>query len=212
MTLPFTPGEFFDVFSAYNRALWPFAAALWVYALAMVVLFGLGRASGRSIALLLAVQWTWAAVACHAAFFSPINPAAWLFGALFLIEGALLAWFGLFRTRLQVSAGSSPRHAFAWILIVYALLYPLLARASGHAFPALPTFGVPCPTTILTIGFLFAASAPVPRVIAIIPLAWALIAGSAALTLGVLPDLMLWAGGSAYVLHLARSARSPVRA
>jgi hypothetical protein len=212
MTLPFTPGEFFDVFGAYNRALWPFAAALWVYALTIVVLFGLGRASGRSIALLLAVQWTWVAVAYHAAFFSPINPAAWLFGALFLIEGALLAWFGLARNRLQVSTGSSPRHAFAWILIVYALLYPLLVRASGHGFPALPTFGVPCPTTILTIGFLFAASAPVPRVIAIIPLAWALLAGSAALTLGVLPDLMLWAGGGAYALYLARSARSSVGA
>ena len=81
-------------------------------------------------------------------------------------------------------------------------------RAGGHAFPALPTFGVPCPTTILTIGFLFAADAETPRAIAAIPLAWALIAGSAALTLGVVPDVMLWAGGGAYACYLAVGARS----
>jgi hypothetical protein len=212
MTLPFTPGEFFDVFSAYNRALWPFPAALWVYALVIVVLFARGRASGRSIAVLLAVQWAWAAVAYHAAFFSPINPAAWLFCILFLAECALIIWFGVVRTRLQFSPGGSTRHAFAWILIVYALMYPLLVRASNHAFPALPTFGVPCPTAILTLGFFFAASAPMSRVIAVIPLAWAFVAGSAALTLGVLPDLMLWAGGGAYVWYLATAPGSKVRA
>ena len=212
MTLPFTAGDFFDVFSAYNRALWPFAAALWGYALAVAVLFALGRASSRSIALLLAVQWAWAAVAYHAAFFSPINPAAWLFCVLFLIECGLIAWFGVVGNRLQFSTDGSPYRTFAWILIVYALLYPLLFRASGHAFPALPTFGVPCPTTILTLGFLFAARASMPRVIAVVPLAWALVAGSAALTLGVQPDLMLWVGGGAFAVHLASSARSTVHA
>jgi len=212
MTLPFTPDQFFDVFSAYNRALWPFALALWSYAVAVVVLFARGQASGRSIAGLLAIEWAWAAVAYHAAFFSPINPAAWLFCALFLVESALIVWFGLLGRRLRFSTGGSPRHALAWILIVYALVYPLLARAGGHAFPALPTFGVPCPTTILTIGFLFAADRQTSRVIAAIPLAWALIAGSAALTLGVTPDLMLWAGGGAYALYLAAGARSTLHA
>lgn len=212
MALPFTAGEFFDVFSAYNRALWPFAALLWIYALVVVVLFARDRATGRSIALLLAVQWAWAAVAYHAAFFSAINPAAWLFSVLFLIEGGLFAWFGIVGTRLQFSTGGSRHHAVAWFLIVYALLYPLLARVSGHAFPALPTFGVPCPTTILTIGFLCAGKAPMPRAVAVIPLAWALVGGSSALTLGMLPDLMLWAGGAAYVWHLATMPRAKVGA
>jgi uncharacterized protein DUF6064 len=206
MTLPFTSGEFFDVFAAYNRALWPLAAALWVYALVITVLFARGQASGRSIATLLAVEWTWAALAYHAAFFARINPAAWLFCALFLIEGGLIAWFGVVHPRMQFSRNDAARRALTWTLIVYALLYPLLARTGGHAFPALPTFGVPCPTTILTIGFLFAAR-HMPPMIAVIPLMWALVAGSAALTLGVLPDLMLWAGGAAFVVHLALSAR-----
>jgi Family of unknown function (DUF6064) len=212
MTLPFTPGEFFDVFSAYNRALWPFAVALWIYALAVVVRFARRQASGRSIALLLSIEWAWTAVAYHAAFFSPINPAAWLFAVLFLVESGLIAWFGIVHSRMQFSTGSSPRGALAWIVIVYALAYPLLARAGGHAFPALPTFGVPCPTTILTIGFLFASDARLPRVVAAIPLLWALIAGSAALTLGVAPDLMLWASGGAYAWYLANAARSHVPA
>ena len=212
MTLPFTPGEFFDVFSAYNRALWPFATALWIYALAVVVRFALGRASGRSIAVLLTIEWAWTAVAYHAAFFAPINPAAWLFAFLFLVEGGLIAWFGVVHRRMQFSTGSSPRAALAWVVIVYALAYPLLARAGGHAFPAMPTFGVPCPTTILTIGFLLTGDARMPRAIAAIPLFWAVVAGSAALTLGVMPDLMLWASGGVYAAHLVRTARPRVHA
>ena len=126
----------------------------------------------------------------HAGFFSSINPAAWLFSALFVAQGVLFVWFGVLHDRLRFSPLGSPRHTFAWVFIVYALLYPLLAHAGGHTFPRMPTYGVPCPTTLLTIGFLFAADPPVPRLIAVIPITWAFIGGSAALFLGVRADLM----------------------
>lgn len=207
MSLPFTPDQFFDVFAAYNRSLWPVALALWGYALVAAVVLIRGRRSGRFAATMLAVEWIWAGLAYHAVFFSGINPAAWLFAALFLTEAGLLVWFGVVRDELRFSATGSLRHVVGWTLIIYGLLYPLLALAEGHTFPRAPTFGVPCPTTLLTIGWLFIADPPWPKVVALVPITWALIGGSAAGLLGVRTDLMLWGAAIA----LAASMWVPVR-
>jgi len=56
------------------------------------------RGSGRAIGWLLAAFWAWMAVAYHFAYFTRINPAAWLFGALFLVEAALFARYAFDRT------------------------------------------------------------------------------------------------------------------
>ena len=202
MSLPFTTEEFFAVFAAYNRTLWPFALALWVLAAAGAVALARSRDASRFLGIVLTVQWAWAGLAYHAAFFSSINPAAWLFGGLFLIQSALFAWYGVGRRRVQVSPRGSPRHIAAWALIIYSLAYPGLVLAEGHRLPAAPTYGVPCPTTLMTIGVLFAADPPWPRSIAVIPVLWAFIAGSAAVTLGVHADLMLWAAAVGLIRHL----------
>jgi hypothetical protein len=155
VTLPFTSAEFFDVFGAYNRSLWVFVLGLWLYAVAGALV--LARSDGRSrfVSSLLAVQWVWAGLAYHAMFFSRINPAAWLFAALFVVQSLLFVWFGVIHQQLRFSPRGSFRHAAAWALIVYGLMYPLIVRIEGHGYPDAPTFGVPCPTTLLTIGFLF---------------------------------------------------------
>ena len=196
MSLPFTRAQFFDVFAAYNTSLWPFAMALWLLTVGAVVILGRGnRGAGRLFSLLLAIHWAWAALAYHVAFFSSINPAAWLFAALFLVQAALFMWFGVLRANLRCSPGQSFRHYVAWIFVGYSLLYPAIVWAEGNAYPRLPTFGVPCPTTVLTIGFLLAADPPVPRVLPLIPIVWAFIGGSAAFLLGVHADVMLLAAG-----------------
>jgi hypothetical protein len=199
MTLPFTRDEFFDVFAVYNQRLWPFALALWLLTAYTLVRLIRARSSGEPwwIPELLAIHWAWAGLAYHAAFFSSINPAAWVFSALFVLEAGLLLWYGVVRGPLQLSHGPLLQRLLSWGLIAYALLYPAIVRAEGHAFPRLPTFGVPCPTTILTIGFLLAAGRSLPRVVAVIPLIWAFIAGSSAFLLGVRADLMLLAAGIA---------------
>jgi hypothetical protein len=56
---------------------------------------------------------------------------------------------------------------------------------------------VPCPTTLFTAGCLLAAVPPVPRWLLVIPALWSLVGGSAALLLGITPDLMLFAAGAA---------------
>ena len=210
MTLPFTADQFFDLFGAYNRALWPAALVLWLYALAgAVVLARHSHNNGRWIAAMLAVQWTWAGLVYHAIFFTSINPAAWLFSAAFAAEAVLFIQMGVLRNRLEFSSVGSARHFFAWMLIGYALLYPVLGQADALVFPRTPTFGVPCPVTLLTIGFLFAVDPPLPRTIAIIPILWAFVAGSAAVSLGVHADLMLWIAGAALLTHvlMPRTAR-----
>lgn len=213
MALPFTPAHFFEVFAAYNRVLWPFALALWLYALAGVIVFARSRdGSRRFVVTLLALQWAWVALAYHAAFFSRINPAAWLFAGFFLTQSVLFVWLGIVRAELHFSSGGSPRHVVAWALIIYSLVYPAIVQLEGHAFPAAPTFGVPCPTTLLTIGFLLAADPPWPRVIAIVPVAWTVVAGSAAVLFGVRADLMLWVAGIALTAGVLVPVRSVLRA
>jgi hypothetical protein len=80
------------------------------------------------------------------------------------------------------------------LLIIYALAYPFLALVEGNTLPRSPTFGVPCPTTILTIGLLMTAE-PLPIAITIIPILWAFIGGSSAFLLGVRTDLVMLAAG-----------------
>jgi hypothetical protein len=204
MNTPFTRDQFFDVLAAYNTTLWPFVLALWVVTVvAMVRLFREPHCSDRFATVLLALHWAWAGLTYHAAFFTRINPAAPLFATLFIAEAGLLTWYGPLHGRLH---WSSPRRStwqfIGWIFIVYALLYPVTARAEGHAFPRLPTFGVPCPTTILTIGLLLAADPPMPRLLAVIPIAWAGLGGQAAFLFGVRTDLMLLASGVVMLVYI----------
>jgi hypothetical protein len=210
MPLPFTRDQFFDVFAAYNESFWPVAFLLWLASLAAAILLVRGRSSAQHfINLLLIVNWTWAALAYHAAFFSRINPAAWLFSGLFLVQAGLLARQGLASGRLRFSWERSLRYCLSWVLLGYALVYPALAFAEGNDFPRLPTFGIPCPTAILTIGFLLAADRP-PMILTFIPILWAFIGGSAAFLLGVRTDLMLLAAGVSLLVYMivTRTTRS----
>jgi hypothetical protein len=86
------------------------------------------------------------------------------------------------------------RGVLGGVLVGYALVYPFLGLAFGLQYPRLPLFAVPCPTTLLTAGWLLAATG-VPRVVNIVPLAWAAVGSSAAFALGIQADLALVAAG-----------------
>ena len=168
---------------------------LWLATVCGLVAFVLGRtASGRVLSLGLAAHWAWAGITYHLVFFSKINRAAWLFSGLFLTQAILLVWYSRDRVQFRLPRDRSLRHRVSQLLIIYALAYPLLALVEGNNLPRSPTFGVPCPTTILTIGFLLTAES-VPLAITIIPILWAFIGGSAAFLLGVRTDLALLAAG-----------------
>jgi uncharacterized protein DUF6064 len=201
VNLPFTLEQFLQVFADYNRAVWPAQNLLIVLALALVAASFLpSRIPASIIPLGLALLWTWMGAVYHFGFFRRINPVAVVFGVAFLAEALLLAVWGL-RTQ---SLTFRPRHTSrAWagaVLLLYALvIYPKLAITLGHLYPAQPTFGLPCPTTIASLGLLLWAAPRPPWWVWLIPLLWAAVGTSAALQLGMREDFGLLAAGAIVV-------------
>ena len=77
-------------------------------------------------------------------------------------------------------------------LVLFALVvYPAFSVYVGHSYPAMPTFGLPCPTTIFTIGVLAFLVRPYPRSPLVVPVLWCLVGVQAAFLLGVPQDLGL---------------------
>jgi len=60
---------------------------------------------------------------------------------------------------------------------------------------------VPCPTTLVTAGWLLAANGS-SRFAKVIPILWCVVASSAAITLGIRADLALVAAGAAMTIDL----------
>lgn len=210
MALPFTIQQFFDVFAAYNRAVWPMQ---WVLSIAAAGVVALGasafRGKDRWIATLLALFWIWAALAYHVWHFARINPLAYAFAIAFMLEAGLLAWFGVAKGSVEFSFRLDRRGWIAASLVLYALIvYPAIGRAAGHQYPAAPTFGVPCPLTLFTIGVLFAARGNGARALLVIPVLWTLVGGSAAFLLDVHQDLALIPAGAAGLFVLARGPKA----
>jgi hypothetical protein len=204
MQLPFTTAQFLDVFAAYNRALWPAALLIWlVTAGATWQLWRRGRFASRVMGATLVGQWAWAGMAYHLVFFREINPAALLFGGLFLLEASLLLWLSVLRPQPLFEGSASRWDGLAWALLFYGLLYPFIGLAAGLTYPRLPTFGVPCPTAIVTTGALLLAPAHgATRVAMVIPILWAAVGGSAAFVLGMRADLVLLLAGGVLLLRL----------
>lgn len=195
--LPFTVEQFFRVFAAYNGAIWPLQIAAYLLGAVTVLVALLGTASAqRVVSAALAVMWIWTGIAYHLVFFAAINPAAWLFGAAFVVQGVL------FLVAAQVSPGiraesTGWQGAFGFFLIGYAaVLYPLIGRLLGHSWPEIPSFGLtPCPLVIFTLGVLLLEQRPISQWLVVLPGLWAVIGGSAAILLAVPQDWMLLGGG-----------------
>ncbi len=60
MKMPFTQAQFFDVFSAYNTAVWPAQIFLYIAGvLAVVLAFRRSLWGDRVISAILAFYWIW---------------------------------------------------------------------------------------------------------------------------------------------------------
>lgn len=197
MNLPFTTEQFLSVFEHYNQAVWPMQIVLNLLGLVSIILaVRRTRFSNRLIAASLGFMWLWIGVVYHLAFFSGINPAAYAFGALNIVQGIVFLVFGLFYQRLSFRFKPNVYGIVGALVILYAMLiYPILGNILGHPYPQSPTFGLPCPTTIFTFGLLLWTDIKLPKSVLIIPFLWSLIGFSAALTLGIREDIGLLVAG-----------------
>jgi hypothetical protein len=197
MQVPFTVEQFFGVFREYNEAVWPAQLLLLGLALAALIAALVPRSwSGIVVSLILAFLWAWLAVAYHFLFFSRINPLAYVFGGVSLAGALVLGWQGAIRRRLRFRWAGDVRAMIGVILVVFALVvYPLWSWFAGHRYPAMPTFGLPCPTTIFTLGVLAFLAKPYPRSPFVVPILWCTVGAQAAILLGVPQDFALVVAG-----------------
>lgn len=208
MALPFTSEQFFGVFAAYNEAVWPAQPFLLALAVLALVLIAFRRTwSGRAVSAILAFLWAWLALAYHLAFFASINPLAYVFAAVSAAGALVFAWQGVVGRNLRFQLARSARVAVGVTLIVFALfIYPAWSVYSGHGYPAMPTFGLPCPTTLFTMGLLAFLVPPYPRSALVVPVLWCLVGAQAAFLLGVWQDLGLLVAAAVGAVLMARSS------
>jgi hypothetical protein len=217
MNMPFTGEQFLEVFRRYNQAIWPMQAILVALAIvAIIAAVSGGRRASRLLSFILGVLWLWSGAAYHLTFFREINPMATVFAIAFIVEAVLFVWLGTVRGSLNFDVRSGGSGITGGAIVAYSLIaYPLIGLALGHKLPSAPTFGVPCPTTIFTFGFIVWMTPRRSRAIMIVPALWSLVAFSAATQFGMWEDLGLTAAAviavaaTVWPLHKRPSALAP---
>ncbi|HTO03870.1 MAG TPA: DUF6064 family protein, partial [Opitutus sp.] len=96
MNLPFSREQFYEVFACYNEAVWP--APLWLMgmaALSITAILWRWRHTDRLVGMVLGILWLWSGVMYHLVFFRSVNPAALIFGLLFVVQSTVFFWSAL---------------------------------------------------------------------------------------------------------------------
>ena len=220
MNLPFSKEAFIEVFIRYNEAIWPIQIIF--YMLVFLCLFFILKQPvtavsnrfmvGRWSFLFIAVLWVWMGAVYHLGFFSKINPAAVIFGILFIVQGFLFAFYSTGKNEPSLRYRKEPAGILGIIFILYSLfIYPVIGVLAGHGYPASPLFGAaPCPTTIFTFGLMLLSVRKIPFWLLIVPFLWSIIGGSAAILLGIPEDFGLPVAGIAgSIFVLLRRGHSP---
>jgi Family of unknown function (DUF6064) len=215
MKLPFTPEQFLQVFKDYNLSVWPIQVFIYILAIVAILasLYKL-RGSGKIIFTILGFFWIWMGLVYHIIFFSGINKAATFFGAAFIAEGLLFLYTGFFNKHYHFAVRNTINGITGSFLVLFSLIiYPVSGYFLGHVYPYSPTFGLPCPTTIFTLGILLWSDKKIPLFLLLIPFAWSIIGFSAAFSLGIKEDTGLIIASLLFLL-LSRlkdkAAHSPV--
>jgi hypothetical protein len=197
IAFPFTQEQFLNVFAQYNNTVFPLQIVFVILGIAALGLaIKRSQFSDKAILLILSFFWFWMGIVYHIIFFSSINPLAYAFGVLFIVEAVLLLYFGVMKKQAGFSLTQNTYALIGLLFIVYALIiYPLIGTYLGHGYPRLPTFGLPCPTTIFTFGIFLMADKRFPLFLLVIPLIWSVIGFFAALSLGISEDYMLLVAG-----------------
>ena len=197
MEIPFSTEEFLGIFKKYNTAIWPGQVFLYLLAFtAIIFIFRKTHFSSWVITIILSFLWLWMGVIYHLVYFTEINTAAYLFASVFIFQAILLLYLGVLRKKISFQFRTG-FYGFAGAFFIFfaLILYPIISSELGHVYPYAPTFGLPCPTTIFTLGILMWTDKKTPLLIYIIPLGWVMIGFLAAISLGMSEDFGLLIAG-----------------
>jgi hypothetical protein len=112
--LPFTLEQFIGIFGAYNIGVWPAQVVAYLAGLGMIVLVLRPSKTGdRIVGAALAAMWVWTGVAYHGLYFSAINKAALIFGALFVLQGLVLFHAAVISRHLRLAPRAARRPGLA---------------------------------------------------------------------------------------------------
>jgi hypothetical protein len=192
MKTPFTTEQFFNVFEKYNIGVFPIQI-LFILAgmLALFILHSNYSFKNKFIGCFLGFLWLWIGLIYHIKFFTSINKPAFVFGAIFIVQGLLLLII-TFSKKLDFVFIKSTKHYIAYFFIAFGLIiYPVIGFLAEGSIYRTISLGLPCPSTIFTFGFLMLANNKFPKYLLIIPSLWAIIGLSAAINFGVYQDFMI---------------------
>ena len=197
MKRPFTFDEFLEMLERFNTDWWPTHVIM--YTLAAVAIFlaiRKTRFSGSIVTAILSLFWIWVGYVFNLLYFSKLYHMAYLFVGLYVLEGIILAWVGIFRKNLSFSVRADLFGLTGGIMIIYALIgYPLVGYFTGRGPDHLLYTGMmPCPTAIFTLGMLLWTEKPLPKIVPVIPVVYAL-SGFVPVKLGVVEDVGLVVAG-----------------
>jgi hypothetical protein len=156
MKTPIITDQFFSVFEKYNHAIFPVQIVLFLLTiLALIAIGSKIKQKDKFVAGILGVLWLWIGIGYHIAFFSGINKVAYGFGFLFILQGLFLLWEGVLLYNLKFVFKNSIQSYFGYFFILYGLIiYPVVGYLIEPNLSRTISVGLPCPTLILTFGFL----------------------------------------------------------
>lgn len=193
MKIPFTTEQFFEIIEKYNQAVFPAQLiAILLAILSVILLHSKKKSKNNLIGGFLGILWIWIGIAYHFAFFTEINKAAFLFGGLFVLQGLFFLIETFYRKKLEFKFSGKWMDYIAYFFIIFGIvIYPILLFYLENSLELTITLGLPCPSTILTFGFLMLASSRLSKYLLIIPALWTIVGTSAAINFGVYPDYLM---------------------
>ena len=171
MKIPFTTEQFIKVFEDYNTAVFPAQIVLILLGLISFLMVLLkNKAANKVIGVFLGLLWLWNGLVYHFTFFTAINKAAYLFGSLFIFQGLFFLFESKIRHKLIFSRIQSAKNYTGYFFIIFGLfIYPAIGLFAGQTFHSVIVLGLPCPSTIVTFGFLMLTDQKLSRYLLIIP-------------------------------------------
>lgn len=193
MKVPFTTEQFFNVFEKYNSAMFPAQIIILLFALVGIFLLHSDKPfKDKYIGVFLGLLWIWTGFVYHFAFFTEINKAAFAFGGIFILQGVFILINSFLKEKLVFTLQPQAKDYIGYFFILFgSIIYPCIGYLNGGSLFKTIALGLPCPSTILTFGFLMLTTSKFPKYLLIIPSLWAIVGLSAAIHFGVYQDSMM---------------------